>query len=153
MTISRRAWWWIALAVVTVALAIDPWAKWNPVSVDFRTYLAAARVGLQNGWPLIYDQVLVAAGRLAQLPRTCCVSVSPVYVSRPHGPIAQPDFVNAAAGLLTQLSARELLDELRAIEADFSRRNRLLSVVARRGRVPCSYAGVFLGFYARCVGR
>ena len=63
MTISRRAWWWIALAVVTVALAIDPWAKWNPVSVDFRTYLAAARVGLQNGWPLIYDQVLVAAGQ------------------------------------------------------------------------------------------
>ena len=63
MTISRRAWWWIGLAVVTVALAIDPWAKWNPVSVDFRTYLAAARVGLQNGWPLIYDQVLVAAGQ------------------------------------------------------------------------------------------
>jgi hypothetical protein len=63
VTISRRAWWWIGLAVVTVALAIDPWAKWNPVSVDFRTYLAAARVGLQNGWPLIYDQVLVAAGQ------------------------------------------------------------------------------------------
>ena len=63
MTISRRAWWWIALIVVTVALAIDPWARWNPVSIDFRTYLAAARVGLQNGWPLIYDQVLVAAGQ------------------------------------------------------------------------------------------
>src|SRR4030081_3696170 len=63
MTLSRRAWWWIGLAVVTVALAIDPWAKWNPVSVDFRTYLAAARGGLQNGWPLIYDQVLVAAGQ------------------------------------------------------------------------------------------
>jgi hypothetical protein len=61
VTISSRVWWWIALAVVTVALAVDPWAKWNPVSVDFRTYLAAAQVGLQNGWPLIYDQVLVAA--------------------------------------------------------------------------------------------
>jgi hypothetical protein len=63
VTISRRAWWWIGLAVVTVALAIDPWARWNPVSIDFRTYLAAAGVGLQNGWPLIYDQVLVAAGQ------------------------------------------------------------------------------------------
>jgi hypothetical protein len=63
VTISRRAWWWIALIVVTVALAIDPWARWNPVSIDFRTYLAAGGVGLQNGWPLIYDQVLVAAGQ------------------------------------------------------------------------------------------
>jgi 2-amino-4-hydroxy-6-hydroxymethyldihydropteridine diphosphokinase len=47
--------------------------------------------------------------------------MSPVYVSRPLGPIAQPDFVNGAAGLLTQLSARELLAELRAIEAAFGR--------------------------------
>jgi hypothetical protein len=42
-----------------MALAIDPWARWQPVSVDFRTYLAAAHVGLQSGWPLIYDQALI----------------------------------------------------------------------------------------------
>ena len=56
---SRRAWLWACLAIVTIALAIDPWARWHPLSVDFRTYLAAARVGLQYGWPFIYDQALV----------------------------------------------------------------------------------------------
>jgi 2-amino-4-hydroxy-6-hydroxymethyldihydropteridine diphosphokinase len=80
-----------------------------------------AYVGLGSNLSDPEHQVLVAAGRLAQLPRTCCVRVSPVYVSRPLGPVAQPDFVNAAAGLLTQLSPRELLDELRAMEAAFGR--------------------------------
>ncbi len=80
-----------------------------------------AYIGLGSNLSDPEHQVLVAAGRLAQLPRTCCVRVSPVYVSRPLGPVAQPDFVNAAAGLLTQLSARELLDELRAMEAAFGR--------------------------------
>ena len=80
-----------------------------------------AYIGLGSNLSDPEHQVLVAAGRLAQLPRTCCVRVSPVYVSRPLGLVAQPDFVNAAAGLLTQLSARELLDELRAMEAAFGR--------------------------------
>ena len=80
-----------------------------------------AYIGLGSNLSDPEHQVLVAAGRLAQLPRTCCVSVSPVYVSRPMGPVRQPDFVNAAAGLLTRLSPRELLGELRAMEADFGR--------------------------------
>ncbi len=80
-----------------------------------------AYIGLGSNLSDPEHQVLVAAARLAQLPRTCCVRVSPVYVSRPMGPVRQPDFVNAAAGLLTQLSPRELLGELRAMEADFGR--------------------------------
>jgi 2-amino-4-hydroxy-6-hydroxymethyldihydropteridine diphosphokinase len=80
-----------------------------------------AYVGLGSNLSDPEHQVLVAAKHLAQLPRTCCVLVSPVYVSRPLGPIAQPDFVNAAAGLLTQLSSRELLEELHNIEAAFGR--------------------------------
>ena len=40
------------------------------------------------------------------------------------GPIVQPDFVNAVAALLTQLSPEELLIRLRAIEADFGRPDR-----------------------------
>jgi 2-amino-4-hydroxy-6-hydroxymethyldihydropteridine diphosphokinase len=44
-----------------------------------------------------------------------------LYASRPFGPVAQPDYVNAAAGILTQLSAPELLAALRALEAAFGR--------------------------------
>jgi 2-amino-4-hydroxy-6-hydroxymethyldihydropteridine diphosphokinase len=42
--------------------------------------------------------------------------VSPLYRSRPLGPVPQPDFVNAVAGLLTQLDPRSLLGELQALE-------------------------------------
>jgi 2-amino-4-hydroxy-6-hydroxymethyldihydropteridine diphosphokinase len=67
------------------------------------------------------QQVRVALERLAGLPRTRRVAVSPLYGSRPLGPVAQPDFVNAAVGLLTQLSASELLEQLRALETAFGR--------------------------------
>jgi 2-amino-4-hydroxy-6-hydroxymethyldihydropteridine diphosphokinase len=49
------------------------------------------------------------------------VRTSRLYGSRPLGAIAQPDFVNAAAGLLTRLEPRVLLGELRAIEAALGR--------------------------------
>ena len=61
-------------------------------------------------------QVLAALSRLAQLPQTRLISTSRLYGSRPFGPVAQPDFVNAVAGILTQLDPPTLLNELRAIE-------------------------------------
>ena len=67
------------------------------------------------------QQVRAALERLAALPRTRRVAVSALYGSRPLGPVAQPDFVNAAVGLLTQLSAGELLEQLRALETAFGR--------------------------------
>ena len=67
------------------------------------------------------SQVLTALARLEQLPRTRVPLTSSLYSSRPFGPIPQPDFVNAAAGLLTQLSPQELLRELKAIEAAMGR--------------------------------
>ena len=66
-------------------------------------------------------QVLVAHERLASVPRTRVVLTSPLYRSRPLGPIAQPDFVNAVAGVLTQLEPAALLAELRAIETALGR--------------------------------
>ena len=44
------------------------------------------------------------------------VARSRLYATRPFGPVEQDDFVNAVAGVLTELSAPELLVELRAIE-------------------------------------
>lgn len=66
-------------------------------------------------------QVRRALERLAEIPRTLVVLRSPLYGTRPFGPIAQPDFVNAVAGVLTQLDAPTLLHELRALERAFGR--------------------------------
>jgi 2-amino-4-hydroxy-6-hydroxymethyldihydropteridine diphosphokinase len=62
------------------------------------------------------DRVLEAFERLSQLPAACSVLRSRLYLSRPLGPQAQPQFVNAVLGLLTQLAPQDLLSELLAIE-------------------------------------
>jgi hypothetical protein len=51
----------VVLVIVLLALAIDFWRRSEPIGIDFHTYEAAARVGLQAGWPHLYDQPLVAA--------------------------------------------------------------------------------------------
>ena len=61
-------------------------------------------------------RVLEAFERLATLPATRSVVRSRLYKTQPMGPQDQPYFVNAAAGLLTQLTARELLEGLLGIE-------------------------------------
>jgi 2-amino-4-hydroxy-6-hydroxymethyldihydropteridine diphosphokinase len=66
-------------------------------------------------------RVLEAFERLAALPAACPVLRSRLYVTRPLGPQDQPDFVNAAAGLVTQLTARELLAGLLGIEQAMGR--------------------------------
>ncbi len=65
---SRRLWPWIGLAVVTVALVLDLLHHPQHVGIDFHTYLAAATVGLQQGWSHIYDQTLVAAAQEHLVP-------------------------------------------------------------------------------------
>ena len=59
--------------------------------------------------------------RLATLPSTLSVLRSRLYETRPMGPQDQPHFVNAAAGLLTQLTAQELLRGLLGIETAMGR--------------------------------
>lgn len=68
MTNSRRAWLWLGLAVVVIALALDLTHRPAPVGIDFHTYLAAAAVGLQQGWSHIYDQALVAVEQKHLVP-------------------------------------------------------------------------------------
>jgi hypothetical protein len=45
MNRSRRAWW-LGLAVVTIALALDLARHPPQTGIDFHTYFAAATVGL-----------------------------------------------------------------------------------------------------------
>jgi 2-amino-4-hydroxy-6-hydroxymethyldihydropteridine diphosphokinase len=66
-------------------------------------------------------RVLEAFERLAGLRATHSLLRSRLYRSRPMGPQDQPYFVNAAAGLLTQAGARELLDALLGIERAMGR--------------------------------
>jgi len=50
----------LAFAAVVVALCLDVAIRHDPISVDFNTYMAAAQIGLHDGWSHIYDQGLVA---------------------------------------------------------------------------------------------
>lgn len=67
------------------------------------------------------SQVRRAIAELGTLPRTRLLASSSLYRSAPVGVAEQPDFVNAVAKIETALAARELLDELLAMEARFGR--------------------------------
>jgi hypothetical protein len=68
VTAVRRFWVPLALVVVMVALALDFWNPSEPIGIDFHTYEAAARVGVQDGWSHIYNQSLVAAEQKDLVP-------------------------------------------------------------------------------------
>jgi 2-amino-4-hydroxy-6-hydroxymethyldihydropteridine diphosphokinase len=68
------------------------------------------------------QRVQEAFARLDSLPATRLIRRSRLYRTRPMGPQDQPFFVNAAAGLLTQLGARELLEAALRIETTMGRR-------------------------------
>ena len=85
-------------------------ASWTPAYVALGSNLDDQRA-----------QVGRAFDALATLPDTRLVARSPSYRSAPLGPVSQPDFVNAVAGLLTQLAPRALLDALKSLEAALGR--------------------------------
>jgi len=87
---------------VTAGLAPPPAAspkpRWVPAYVALGSNLAEP-----------VRQVERAFAALAALPGTRLMLRSSAYRSRPMGPVEQPDFVNAAAALLTQLDPATLL--------------------------------------------
>lgn len=80
-----------------------------------------AYVGLGSNLADPVAQLASAVAALASLPHTTLVAQSPFYSSRPVGPQDQPDFVNGAVHLQTELSPLALLDELQAIEQNQGR--------------------------------
>lgn len=62
------------------------------------------------------EQLRRACAALSAVPATRLVAVSRFYRNPPMGEPDQPDFVNAVAGILTQLPPRGLLAALKDIE-------------------------------------
>ena len=66
-------------------------------------------------------QVKNAFLALKKLPKTKLVKASSLYKTSPVGYIDQPDFINAAAEISTELSPLELLDAILNIETEAGR--------------------------------
>jgi 2-amino-4-hydroxy-6-hydroxymethyldihydropteridine diphosphokinase len=80
-----------------------------------------AYIGLGSNLQDPKAQVLRACAALAKITGIRPVGVSPLYRSAPFGPVPQPDFINAVAGVLTQLDPRALLSELLTLERALGR--------------------------------
>lgn len=75
-----------------------------------------AYIGLGSNLDGPERQLYKAIGLLKSLPDTIPICHSSLYRSAPYGGLEQPDFVNSAAALMTQLSAHELLAALQVLE-------------------------------------
>lgn len=89
------------------------------------TVWTPAYIGIGSNMANPPAQVAAAFAALAVLPDTRLVLRSSLYQSRPFGPEPQDDYVNAVAGLLTQLAAQQLLAELHNIETAHGRQRRV----------------------------
>lgn len=83
---------------------------WRPAYVAIGSNLSEPR-----------ERVAEACRHIEGLIDTRLQVRSRLYRAHPMGPQDQPDFVNAAAGLLTRLGPRELLEALLAIERRMGR--------------------------------
>lgn len=85
------------------------------------TRLVPAYVALGSNLDDPRMQVERALAALGALPATRCVLRSSLYRSPPFGPVDQPEFVNAVAGLLTELEPAPMLDALKNLESQLGR--------------------------------
>jgi 2-amino-4-hydroxy-6-hydroxymethyldihydropteridine diphosphokinase len=85
------------------------------------TIWTPAYVALGSNLDEPLTQIAAAFDALSVLPSSRLVTRSRLYRSTPLGPEPQPEYVNAAAGLLTQLAPHALLDALKAVEAAMGR--------------------------------
>jgi glycosyl transferase family 87 len=68
VVVGRRFFMMLGFAIVALGLAVDIANVDFRAGIDFHTYLAAANVGLQQGWSHIYDQGLVALAQKDLVP-------------------------------------------------------------------------------------
>jgi 2-amino-4-hydroxy-6-hydroxymethyldihydropteridine diphosphokinase len=80
-----------------------------------------AFIGLGSNLADPKQQLVNAIAALDALPSVRLLKCSSLYGSAPVGYLDQPDFVNAVAELATDLSPRDLLETLLALELQFGR--------------------------------
>jgi 2-amino-4-hydroxy-6-hydroxymethyldihydropteridine diphosphokinase len=80
-----------------------------------------AYIGIGSNLDRPASRVRRAMDALAALPLTRVEATSSLYGSVPLGPVEQPDYVNAVAGVLTQLEARPFFDAVRELERHLGR--------------------------------
>jgi len=81
----------------------------------------AAYIALGSNLSDPISQIEQAWAQLDNLPETRLIACSSLYQSKPVGFAEQPDFINAAAAIVTQMSPRALLAALLQIEARHGR--------------------------------
>jgi 2-amino-4-hydroxy-6-hydroxymethyldihydropteridine diphosphokinase len=91
------------------------------MSSDDKTRWIPAYVGLGSNLHGPARQLEIAFELLGDIRITRLIKRSSLYRSVPFGGVEQPDFVNAAASMLTQLTAQEMLLELQRIETERGR--------------------------------
>src|ERR1700686_3233393 len=80
-----------------------------------------AYIGIGSNLDEPAGQVRRALAALADVTQTRLLRQSSLFGSRPLGTGANPDFVNAVAGMLTQLEVDEFFGSLRALESALGR--------------------------------
>lgn len=83
---------------------------WRPAYIGLGSNLQSPAVQIETAFEL-----------LDQVQDTKLIARSHLYRSAPFGGVEQPDFVNAAAAILTKLNAESLLVELQGIERNRGR--------------------------------
>ncbi|BCG10723.1 2-amino-4-hydroxy-6-hydroxymethyldihydropteridine diphosphokinase [Buttiauxella agrestis] len=81
--------------------------------------LAYIALGSNQASPL--EQVTHALDAIATIPQSRVVAISSFYRTPPLGPQDQPDYLNAAVALETELSAEDLLAHTQRIELEHGR--------------------------------
>ncbi len=83
--------------------------------------IVRALIGLGGNLGEVRERLDAAIAALDVLPGVAVAARSRFYRTAPWGPVAQPDFINAAIAVETSLPALELLDALLATERAFGR--------------------------------
>ena len=83
--------------------------------------MTQAFIGLGSNLDQPRQQLQQALEDIAQIPQTHLIQASPFYGSHAIGPGVQPDYINAAAHIETQLDADSLLSALQRIEQQHGR--------------------------------
>ena len=91
------------------------------MSSEHKKHWYPAYVGLGSNLHGPARQIETAFELLSEIRATHLINRSSLYGSAPFGGVQQPDFINAVASLLTQLSAQDLLRELQRIEDERGR--------------------------------